>query len=70
MTGSSVKPSPALDLYITVRTDRKKCEPPPQSARVCRAGRWVGTATQAVRFGSLCTAEGGCSVAGVPGAAI
>lgn len=27
LLGSSVKPSPALDLYITVKTDRKTCKP-------------------------------------------
>lgn len=45
LMGSSVKPSPALDLYITVKTDREKCKPPPQlamaksGAKVCKVGR-------------------------------
>lgn len=48
LMGCSVKPSPALDLYITVKTDRRTCKPllswpwPRQEPRVAGwVGRWA-----------------------------
>lgn len=75
LDGRPCQTLPALDLYVTVKTEGRTCKPPSAGHGQVRSwglqvGRQVGTASQAVQAGSLCTAEGGCRLAGVLGAAI